>query len=600
MPSISLSVDSSAAIQGMRDLGRSAEEMGSKVETAVDQIDKTSSATQESGTKFDSYSASVDSARSSINDFSEASKRSSQSAQTLGIKMQTVSAAMAGIAALRSISRDIGENGITMQTMGNAAAFAAHSVLSLNMTLQQMKSAREAQAAITGVSVAVGGLGAAVKASPLAALSIALSVLSVGMSLFTSKTKEAEGAIKALAEASKGLEERKSLIDYRKSIGANVNPLEESKLRLAMLESVAIASKGETGKISPDALARGTGMTTQQIEAMIGKGKVTSLMMSEGSAREGLRESVPTGEYSGDQVANLLKQLGIALQVEIDRLQLSEQKKKTGGESSGRDAPMYGPPAPDGIGNYDQPYTGKASPDLGAGATYVESLRETYRLQGLSKDIQEQEIAVKNAKGVLTKEEEATVRSMVAQQQQLQSAEKQNAESAKKYMAEKIEDMDKQLQLQNQMDANVANNATQQAEYIAGLRDQLDVERMSTEKAAEHLAIKQAESIARSNGQTLTTLERDSIIETTGLLERQQQIRQIGAQVDAQLASSFVGLITGAQTAKQALAGLLQMLMQIAAQQAFRGLTGSLLGNFNSPGGSPATGATSMSALNAI
>ena len=597
MPSISLSVDSSAAIQGMRDLGRSAEEMGSKVETAVDQIDKTSGATKESGTQFDTCSASVDSARSSINDFSEASKRSSQSAQTLGIKMQTVSAAMAGIAAIRSISKDLSENGINMQTMGNAAAFAAHSVLSLSMTLQQLKSAREAQAAITGVSVAVGGLGAAVKASPLAALSIALSVLSVGMSLFTSKTKEAEGAIKALAEASKGLEERKSLIDYRKSIGANVSPLEESKLRLAMLES--IASKGETGTISPHALARGTEMTTQQIEAMIGKGKVTSLMMSEGSAREGLRERVPTGEYSGDQVANLLKQLGIALQVEIDRLQLSEQKK-TGGESSGRDAPMYGPPAPAGIGNYDQPYTGNASPDLGAGATYVESLRETYRLQGLSKDIQEQEIAVKNAKGVLTKEEEATVRSMVAQQQQLQSEEKQNAESAKKYMAEKIEAQEKQLQMQNQMNANVANNATQQAEYIAGLRDQLDVERMSTEKAAEHLAIKQAESIARSNGQTLTTLERDSIIETTGLLERQQQIRQIGAQVDAQLASSFVGLITGAQTAKQALAGLLQMLMQIAAQQAFRGLTGSLLGNFNSPGGSPATGATSMSALNAI
>jgi hypothetical protein len=590
MPSISLSVDSSAAIQGMRDLGRSAEEMGSKVDTAVNQIDKTSSATKESGRQFDIYGASIGSAQSSINDFSEASSRSSQSAQTLGIKMQTVSAAMAGIAALRSISKDISENGINMQTMGNAAALAAHSVLSLNMTLQQLKSAREAQAAITGVSVAVGGLGAAVKASPLAALSIALSVLSVGMSLFTSKTKEAEGAIKALAEASKGLEERKSLIDYRKSIGANVNPLDESKLQLAMLES--IASKGASGNISPDALARGTGMTTQQIQEMIGSGNVrrkdAPLTGYEGIG--GFKrpyEPSYTGEYSGDQVAQLLQKLGIALKTEIDRLQLSEGK-------------MYGPPAPAGIGNYDQPYTGNASPDLGAGATYVESLRETYRLQGLSKDIQEQEIAVKNAKGVLTKEEEATVRSMVAQQQQLQSAEKQNAESAKKYMAEKIEDMDKQLQLQNQMDANVANNATQQAEYIAGLRDQLDVERMSTEKAAEHLAIKQAESIARSNGQTLTTLERDSIIETTGLLERQQQIRQIGAQVDAQLASSFVGLITGAQTAKQALAGLLQMLMQIAAQQAFRGLTGSLLGNFNSPGGSPATGATSMSALNAI
>lgn len=596
MPSISLSIDSSAAIQGMRDLGRSADEMGKKVDTAVDQLDQTSDATKESGRQFDIYGTSIDSAQRSINDFADASNRSSQSAQTLGIKMQTVSAAMAGIAALRSISKDISENGINMQTMGNAAAFAAHSVLSLSMTLQQMRSAREAQAAITGVSVAVGGLGAAVKASPLAALSIALSVLSVGMSLFTSNTKEAEGAIKALAEASKSLEERKSLIDYRKSIGAGVSQLDESKLRLAMLES--IASKGATGNISPDALAKGTGMTTQQLEAMIGKGKVTSLMMSEGGARDVFREKVYTGEYSGDQVADLLKKLGIALQTEIDRLQLSEQKKT--GESSGRDAPMYGPPAPSDLGNYDQPYTGNASPDLGAGASYVESLRETYRLQGLSKDIQEQEIAVKNAKGVLTKEEEATVRSMVAQQQQMQNVEKQNAESTKKYMAEKIEDMDKQLQLQSQMDANVANNATQQAEYLAGLRDQLDVERMSTEKAAEHLAIKQAESIARSNGQALTTLERDSIIETTGLLERQQQIRQIGAQVDAQLASSFVGLITGAQTAKQALAGLLQMLMQIAAQQAFRGLTGSLLGNFNSPGGSPATGATSMSSLNAI
>lgn len=586
MPSISLSIDSSAAIQGMRDLGRSADEMGRKVDTAVNQLDQTSEATKESGRQFDIYGTSIDSAQRSINDFADASNRSSQSAQTLGIKMQTVSAAMAGIAALRSISKDISENGINIQTMGNAAAFAAHSVLSLSTTLQQLKSAREAQAAITGVSVAVGGLGAAVKASPLAALSIALSVLSVGMSLFTSKTKEAEGAIKALAEASKSLEERKMLIDYRKSIGAGVSPLEESKLRLAMLES--IASKGETGNISPDALAKGTGMTTQQLEAMIGKGKVTSLMMSEGGARDVFREKgARTGEYSGDQVADLLKKLGIALQTEIDRLQLSEQKK-TVGESSGRDAPMYGPPAPSDLGNYDQPYTGNASPDLGAGASYVESLRETYRLQGLSKDIQEQEIAVKNAKGVLTKEEEATVRSMVAQHQQMQNVEKQNAESAKKYMAEKIEDMDKQLQLQSQMDANVANNATQQAEYLAGLRDQLDVERMSTEKAAEHLAIKQAESIARSNGQALTTLERDSIVETTGLLERQQQIRQIGAQVDAQLASSFVGLITGAQTAKQALAGLLQMLMQIAAQQAFRGLTGSLLGNFNSPGGSPA------------
>ena len=597
MPSISLSIDSSAAIQGMRDLGRSSEEMGKQVEGAVNQLDKTSGAAKDSSRQFDIYGTSIGSARSSISDFAEASRQSSQSVQTLGIKMQTVSAAMAGIAALRSISKDIGENGISMQTMGNAAALAAHSVLSLNMTLQQLRSAREAQAAITGVSVAVGGLGAAVKASPLAALSIALSVISVGMSLFTSKTKEAEGAIKALAEASKSLEERKTLTDYRKSIGASVSPLEESKLRLAMLES--IASKGATGNISPDALARGTGMTTQQLEAMIGKGKVTSLMMSEGSAREGLRQRIPTGEYSGDQVAILLQKLGLALQTEIDRLQLSEQKK-TGGETSGRNASMYGPPAPEGLGKYDQPYTGNVSPDLGAGATYVESLRETYRLQGLSKDIQEQEIAVKNARGVLTKEEESTVRSMVAQQQQMQSAEKQNAESAKKYMAEKIEDMDKQLQLQNQMDANVANNTAQQAEYIAGLRDQLDVERMSTEKAAEHLAIKQAESIARSNGQTLTALERDSIIETTGLLERQQQIRQISAQVDAQLASSFVGLITGAQTAKQALAGLLQMLMQIAAQQAFRGLTGSLLGNFNSPGGSPATGATSMSALNAI
>ena len=597
MPSISLSIDSSAAIQGMRDLGRSSEEMGKQVDAAVNQLDKTSGATKESGRQFDIYGTSIGSARSSISDFAEASRQSSQSVQTLGIKMQTVSAAMAGIAALRSISRDIGENGISMQTMGNAAAFAAHSVLSLSMTLQQLRSAREAQAAITGVSVAVGGLGAAVKASPLAALSIALSVISVGMSLFTSKTKEAEGAIKALAEASKSLEERKSLTDYRKSIGASVSPLEESKLRLAMLES--IASKGATGNISPDALARGTGMTTQQLEAMIGKGKVTSLMMSEGSAREGLRQRIPTGEYSGDQVAILLQKLGLALQTEIDRLQLSEQKK-TGGETSGRNAPMYGPPAPEGLGKYDQPYTGNVSPDLGAGATYVESLRETYRLQGLSKDIQEQEIAVKNAKGVLTKEEESTVRSMVAQQQQRQSVEKQNAESAKKSMAEKIEMEKQSLQLQNQMDANVANNTAQQAEYIAGLRDQLDVERMSTEKAAEHLAIKQAESIARSNGQTLTALERDSIIETTGLLERQQQIRQISAQVDAQLASSFVGLITGAQTAKQALAGLLQMLMQIAAQQAFRGLTGSLLGNFNSPGGAPATGATSMSALNAI